>query len=173
MLLLQGQFNITFYLFLSMQQVYGTSSPAAAAAASYVSPASSFYNTATYPYPSLSSTRSLNPSCKSGSGYLSSPYSSPASPFQSASHPQTSQYSAYASYNTPGTSTFAQSFCTQVKVKKLLINKNLKFYYFISRESIIVVMEVQHIRKHKLRNMDIMLLRATLPMLVHLVQMEV
>lgn len=95
-----------------MQQVYGTSSPAAAA--SYVSPASSFYNTASYPYPSLSSTRSLNPSCKSGSGYLSSPYSSPSSPFQSASHPQTSQYSAYAGYNTPGTSTFAQSFCTQV-----------------------------------------------------------
>lgn len=157
----------------SMQQVYGTSSPAAAA--SYVSPASSFYNTASYPYPSLSSTRSLNPSCKSGSGYLSSPYSSPSSPFQSASHPQTSQYSAYAGYNTPGTSTFAQSFCTQVGNGSTnnSVMYELVCSIFFYRESITAVMEDRHIQKHKPHNMDTMLLRVILPTLVHLVQMEV
>lgn len=125
-------FGIKLEFFFSMQQVYGTSSPAAAA--SYVSPASSFYNTTSYPYPSLSSTRSLNPSCKSGSGYLSSPYSSPASPFQSASHPQTSsQYSAYASYNTPGTSTFAQGFCSQVGNRKSkFLRKVLIIWHFVN-----------------------------------------
>lgn len=155
-----------------MQQVYGTSSPAAAAAASYVSPASSFYNTPSYPYPSLSSTRSLNPSCKSSSAYLSSPYSSPASPFQTASHSQTSQYSAYASYNTPGTSSFAQSFSTQVKCLHRTVCYIFKIL-LVFRELIIAVMAERRTLMHKPRNMDIMLLRVIHLTLVHPVQMEV
>ncbi|KAK4885756.1 hypothetical protein RN001_002027 [Aquatica leii] len=92
----------------SMQQAYGTSN---ATAATYMN-SSNFYNTSTYPYSSLSSARSLNQVCKTSAGYLSSPYSSPASPFQTTGHSQTGQYSPYAGYNTPGTS-FAQSFSTQ------------------------------------------------------------
>ncbi|RZC39229.1 eyes absent -like 2, partial [Asbolus verrucosus] len=93
----------------SMQQAYGTTN---SATSSYMNPASSFYNASSYPYPSLSSSRGLNPSCKASSGYIASPYSSPASPFQSAGH-QSSQYPPYASYTAPASSTFAQGFSAQ------------------------------------------------------------
>lgn len=97
-----------------MQQAYSSTNPAAAAAAAtYMN--SSFYNASSYPYSSLSSSRGLNSACKATTGYISSPYSSPASPFQNAS--QTTQYSPYASYSTPGTSSFAQGFSAQVKTE--------------------------------------------------------
>ncbi|XP_068893134.1 eyes absent homolog 2 isoform X2 [Tenebrio molitor] len=92
----------------SMQQAYGTTN---SATSSYINPASSFYNASSYPYPSLGSSRGLNPSCKASSGYITSPYSSPASPFQTSGQP--SQYSPYASYTTPASSTFAQGFSAQ------------------------------------------------------------
>ncbi|XP_017768396.1 PREDICTED: eyes absent homolog 2 [Nicrophorus vespilloides] len=95
----------------SMQQAYGTTNPATAAA-TYMNPAtSSFYNTPSYPYTTLGTTRSLNPACKGNSSYLSSPYSSPASPFQSTG--QCGQYSPYTTYTTPPSSSFTQGFPTQ------------------------------------------------------------
>ncbi|XP_025831119.1 eyes absent homolog 2 isoform X2 [Agrilus planipennis] len=107
----------------SMQQAYAAAPPPSApvaAAASYMnSAASSFYNTSSYPYSSLSSARALNQACKgTPPSYLSSPYSSTATPFQSATaaagHSQsTHQYtSTYAGYNAAGAS-FAQGFPTQ------------------------------------------------------------
>ncbi|KYB26326.1 eyes absent [Tribolium castaneum] len=91
----------------SMQQAYGTTN---SATSSYMNPASSFYNASSYPYSSLGSSRGLNPSCKASSGYITSPYSSPASPFQNSGQ---SQYSPYASYTAPASSTFAQGFSAQ------------------------------------------------------------
>ncbi|XP_063907929.1 eyes absent homolog 2-like isoform X2 [Zophobas morio] len=90
----------------SMQQAYGTTN---SATSSYMNP-SSFYNASSYPYSSLGSSRGLNPSCKASSGYIASPYSSPASPFQGSGQ---GQYSPYASYTAPGSSTFAQGFSAQ------------------------------------------------------------
>lgn len=90
----------------SMQQAYGTTNSAAAAAASYMN--STFYNTSAYPYSSLSTSRGLNSTCKGSSGYIASPYSSPSTPFQSTA--QSGQYSPYASYSSPSTSGFAQGF---------------------------------------------------------------
>ncbi|XP_044746150.1 eyes absent homolog 2 isoform X3 [Coccinella septempunctata] len=105
-----GSYPTAHQYYNSMQQAYSSTNPAAAAAAAtYMN--SSFYNASSYPYSSLTSTRGLNSACKATSGYISSPYSSPASPFQSTS--QTSQYSPYASYNAPGTSSFAQGFSAQ------------------------------------------------------------
>ncbi|XP_019866526.1 eyes absent homolog 2 [Aethina tumida] len=92
----------------SMQQAYGSSNHAAA---SYMNSASSFYNPSSYPYSPLTTSRGLNPACKASSGYIASPYTSPTSPFQSTS--QSSQYVPYGSYNTPGSSSFAQGFSAQ------------------------------------------------------------
>lgn len=105
----------------SMQQAYGTTN---SATSSYINPASSFYNASSYPYPSLGSSRGLNPSCKASSGYITSPYSSPASPFQTSGQP--SQYSPYASYTTPASSTFAQGFSAQVSQHAQQSNPRIK-----------------------------------------------
>lgn len=94
-----------------MQQTYGSSNPATA---SYMNSATSFYNPSSYPYSSLNTSRGLNSACKANTGYLSSPYSSPASPFQAAGHSQTTQYPAYTTYGTPGSSSFTQGFTAQV-----------------------------------------------------------
>ncbi|GJQ81055.1 eya [Trypoxylus dichotomus] len=94
----------------SMQQAYGTSNSAASA---YINSASTFYNTSSYAYSTLGPSRGLNPACKVSTGYLPSPYSAPASPFQTTGHSQTGQYSPYTSYSAPGTSTFAQGFPAQ------------------------------------------------------------
>ncbi|XP_071054329.1 eyes absent homolog 2 isoform X1 [Onthophagus taurus] len=96
----------------TMQQAYGSTNTAAAA--SYMN-SSTFYNTPSYPYTPLGPSRApINPACKAtSSGYLSSPYSSPASPFQASGHAQSGQYSAYTSYSAAGTSSFAQGFSTQ------------------------------------------------------------
>ncbi|CAH1126528.1 unnamed protein product [Ceutorhynchus assimilis] len=77
------------------QAAYGTSS---SAAASYMSSSSTtpFYGTTSYPYPTLGPSRGLNSSCK-GSGYIATPYGSPASAF-GASTAQTGQYSPYTTY---------------------------------------------------------------------------
>ncbi|XP_065167004.1 eyes absent homolog 2 isoform X2 [Atheta coriaria] len=94
----------------SMQQTYGTSSPTAASP--YMNTmASPFYNSSSYPYTPLSTGRGLNPSCKTATSYLSSPYSSPASPFQAAG--QCGQYSHYTGYSSTPASTFSQGFPAQ------------------------------------------------------------
>lgn len=98
-----------FFSFSSMQQAYGSSS--SAAAASYMNSASSFYNPTSYPYSPISCTKSINRACTSSSAYISSPYASPASPFQTSG--QSSQYSPYASYSGSSASTFAQGFSAQ------------------------------------------------------------
>lgn len=148
-----------------MQQAYGSSN---ASAATYMN-SSNFYNASTYPYSPLSSARTLNQACKTSAGYLSSAYTSPASPFQSAGHSQGSQYSPYTGYNTPGTS-FAQGFTSQVKAKKSIVNF---LQYLLFRVLTTVVME-QHILMRKLIQLqDITLHKVIRHMLVHLVLMEV
>lgn len=107
-------FFTNFSLLCSMQQSYGSSN---AATPTYMNSASTFYNPSSYAYSTLSTTRGLNPACKANSSYLSSPYSSPASPFQAAGHSQAAQYSTYAAYGTAGSSSFGQGFTTQVKFK--------------------------------------------------------
>lgn len=97
----------------TMQQAYNTSN---AAAATYMNSASSFYNAPSYPYSSLSSTRSLNPACKASTAYLSSPYTTPTSPFQSTGHSQVPQYPTYGGYGAAGAAgAFAQTF-SQVRI---------------------------------------------------------
>ncbi|XP_060523941.1 eyes absent homolog 2 [Cylas formicarius] len=99
----------------SMQQAYGSPS---SAAAQYINSASSsaFYNTSSYPYSTLNASRGLNPSCKGSTGYITSPYASPASAFGTASA-QGSQYSPYSTYATPSASaaSFAQGFTQGVE----------------------------------------------------------
>lgn len=115
--------NFFFVLFIrsSMQQSYGTTN---ATAPTYMNTAAStFYNPSSYAYSTLSTSRGLNPACKANTGYLSSPYSSPASPFQSAGHSQAAQYPTYASYGTPSSSSFAQGFTAQVQIIIIIINR--------------------------------------------------
>lgn len=105
-----------------MQQAYSSSN----AAASYMNSAPSFYNTSSYPYTPLSATRSLNPACKASTGYLSSPYSTPTSPFQSSGHTQVPQYGSYGGYGSAGAGTFAQGFsqvCGRTRLFALLKKK--------------------------------------------------
>lgn len=105
-----------------MQQTYGTS----ASTQPYMNSASTFYNPSSYAYSTLSTTRGLNPACKANTGYLSSPYSSPASPFQSAGHSQAAQYPSYATYGTAGSSSFAQGFTSAQVHYFLTLNKRIQ-----------------------------------------------
>lgn len=96
-----------------MQQAYGSAS----SPTPYLNTSSPFYNPSTYAYSSLTSSKSLNPSCKSGTAYIASPYTT-AAPFNASGH--SSQYSSYASYTTSASSTFVQGFSTQVVIHATL-----------------------------------------------------
>lgn len=106
-----------------MQASYGSPS-----STSYINPASSFYNTTSYPYASLNSSRGLNPACKVSGGYITSSYSSPGSPFSSTAQPN--QYSSYAAtYGAQGVSSFPQGFSAQVYFKYFqYLNYTVHFY---------------------------------------------